>query len=217
MKIKALMLLIVLILTISVVSGCNNQNDSSTPTPSSIEESTESEDSSEAESVAESSQDETSENSSHASEIRCADELCEYIFSLETGYGIYKTTYKIENETILLADGRTLPMHYSEYNYNEQSDIYEAVINGRKYRLHEFTDEEGRLCQMLYDCEEGCEKPDHTTLCYYPELEYGEIKLAFEIESVEEDCIYTFKFNDGYTATVSIVYDEENGEYHFAG
>ncbi len=217
MKIKALMLLIALISTISIVSGCNNQNDSSTPPESSIEESTSSVASSEVESADESSQDATSETSNAVSEIRCADELCEYIFSLETGYGIYKTTYKIDGETILLADGRTLPMHYSEYNYNEQSDSYETIINGRKYRLNEFTDEEGRLCQMLYDCEEGCEMPDHTTLCYYPELEFGEIKLAFEIVSVEEDCIYTFKFNDGYTATVTIIYNEENGEYFFAG
>ena len=220
MKTKSLILIISLLLSALLITACttnealDEQNSSQVSSEASIEsESVPSEEISQE--ISEDAGEEASEGTEDANIIICKSDVYEYKIDTATGYGIYKTTYKIDGETLLLADGRTLPMHYSEYSFNEESNAYETIINGRKYRLNEYTDEEGRLCQMLYDCEENCEKPDHTTLCYFPELEYGEIQLAFEIESVENDS-YTLKYNDGYTEIVSIIYNEELGAYIIA-
>lgn len=229
MKIKALILLLALTLTAFFVSGCGDQDESpsepATGTEESYESATDAEESSESESSAESESEGESEG---LHESLVSDEIdpgevtgffayaenAEYLIRSDMQAGYYKTTYTTEGDQIVFADGRTLPMTYTDYVYNEEKGIYEAVINGRNYVLFEYVDTDGSMVQCL-QCVDSIEGYEYTSfLRYYPEIASGEIYLGFVY--TEKDNEYTLTYLDGYVETVTIIFNVAEGRCEIA-
>lgn len=143
--------------------------------------------------------------------IEITDGYGKYIFYLSENFGSYSTTYTMDTDSAKFADGRTLPFTYEIITRNEETGEYTALINGMTFHFGEYTDSNGKLCQVL-ECTDTIENyPETAILYYYPELEHGEIKMGFVFKA--DGDAYTMTFIDGHTETKTLVYDEVLGEY----
>ncbi len=146
--------------------------------------------------------------------IEVADGYGTYVIDEAQRNGFYLSTFTMETEEIVLADGRRIPLNYSEFAYDEETKTHQAVINGRNYRLSEYTDYEGVLCQSLECIDEIDGYAITASVLYYPELEYGNITMGFVIEK-NENGEYKFTYPDGHSETRKVLFDEELGMYYF--
>lgn len=143
-----------------------------------------------------------------------SDESGTYVIDEENGNGFYLADFTMESDEIVLADGRRIPLSYTEFVYDETDMAYLAVINGRNYRLSEYTDCDGALCQSL-ECTDEIEGFAVTaSVLYYPELEYGNITMGFTFEKNGNN-EYIFTYPDGHSETRTVYYDGESGMYYF--
>ncbi len=140
--------------------------------------------------------------------IELSDGYGSYIIDPMRKNGYYTTTFTMEAEGIRFADGRVLPLSYEQIMHDDENGIHTAVINGRNYSISSYNDYEGTLCQAL-ECTDEIEGYGVTALVlYYPELEYGDIKIGFTAETDGE--YYLLTFLDGYTERISAVFEEND-------
>lgn len=154
------------------------------------------------------------ESELYETNIEVADGYGTYVIDEAQRNGFFLSTFTMETEEIVLADGRRIPLNYSEFAYDEETKTHQAVINSRNYRLSEYTDYEGVLCQSLECIDEIDGYAITASVLYYPELEYGNITMGFVIEK-NENGEYKFTYPDGHSETRKVLFDEELGMYYF--
>lgn len=155
------------------------------------------------------------DSSENKSIIHIVDGASEYTIYPESRNGIYVTEFVIDEDYIVLEDGRRIPFIYTDMApLDEESNRYSAVINKRNYILYEYTDFDGTTVQVL-ECTDTIEGFMHiSTVTYTPELGTGKLTMGFVFENTNDE--YTLTFPDGFTEARTILYNEENGEYYFA-
>ncbi|MBO5870449.1 MAG: hypothetical protein J6Q89_06830 [Clostridia bacterium] len=152
-------------------------------------------------------------------------EFSTYEFFSNSATGSYKTKFnsakKSENGiTITLADGRVMELQYKEVTFNENDQTHSAEINGLPFNVSEFHDSNNNICQV-FECtnqsDESNDSDEQSTpsivVKYFPELEHGEIDMAFTYNISGENVVISYP--DGKDLTKTVKYNESEEKYYF--
>ncbi len=212
------------LLCIVVLSACINKSDINTEIIPKDENESSQSTSSESD-VSEVSEG-TSQQNVSSDYFKAVTDTAAYEFYPESNTGSYYTQFHSATKdansiTITLLDGRTMQLNYDEIIFDEAEQIYRTKINELDFMISEIHDSDNNLVQV-FKCIEPLENlgdfngkvESVLTVNYKPELENGEISMAFLYELDGDNVI--IRYPDGRELTKKIKYNEDGKTFTFA-